>query len=120
MSEIKHTPGPWRVGGWSGRCHKPSHQGMSHPGPRGNDPCVYTPEFVEGLHGIAAEGGVHVVSVSYDELAMTEADARLIAAAPELLEALLVVLSDLEIGAHPHLHLDQIRAAIAKATGSQS
>lgn len=44
------------------------------------------------------------------------ANARLIAAAPDLLAALQDVLSDLELGAHPHIHIEQIRAAIAKAT----
>jgi hypothetical protein len=88
--KTKFTPGPWRIGAWSGCCHKESHKGKgkAHPGPRGDDPCVYEPNFVDGLYGIAAEGGLHVVSTSYDELVMTEADAHLIAAAPDLLEAL--------------------------------
>ena len=96
MSEIKHTPGPWRLGTWSGQCHKESHQGISHPGPRGVDPCVYTPYLMGGLYGIAADNGQMVVSIEYDELVVSEADANLIAAAPELLEAAQTALSALE------------------------
>jgi hypothetical protein len=36
------TPGPWRQGHWSGRCHL-QHEGTRfHPGGKG---CVYDPEF---------------------------------------------------------------------------
>jgi hypothetical protein len=118
MSEPKFTPGPWRVGAWSGRCHKPSHQGISHPGPRGADPCVYTPEFVEGLYGIAAENGVHVVSVSCDELVMTEDDAWLMAAAPDLLAALQLCYDHCRLY-HREVEINNVgeavRAALAKA-----
>lgn len=49
--------------------------------------------------------------------AEAKANAHLISAAPDMYEALSEVLSDLEIGAHPHLHIKQIRAALAKAEG---
>lgn len=38
----KATPGPWRQGMVNGQCRKPSHAKGGHPGPRGNDPCVYS------------------------------------------------------------------------------
>lgn len=118
----KHTPGPWLVGYWSGRCNKESHKPGMHPGLRGNDPCVYDPYFVEGS-GIASANGSSVVSVNGGELVMLPEDARLISAAPELLEALEAMLNaepGYEWGGYSTEELaamEKAQAAIAKATG---
>jgi hypothetical protein len=120
--ETKPTPGPWKVGSWSGRCKKLNHTGK-HPGPNGEDPCVYEPFFIDVPYGIAAEGGENVVSSQYDELVMSEADARLIAAAPDLIEALrwYVENDDTIIGMEGNEFweegLERGKAAIKKATG---
>jgi len=89
-----HTPGPWAI-------------------------LPNTPHFVRAMH--PAEGMQPVATVYHfnGELA---ANARLIAAAPELLEALEAVLPDLEhyVATHgpgPDKRLAIARAAIAKARG---
>jgi len=97
-----HTPGPWTV-------EPPNHVDIhGHPVPVD----LFTPEywFIDGpgadVHGL-----------------MTYADARLIAAAPDLL----AVLQDLQESAGywseydvPIGIVDRINAAIAKATGGAS
>jgi hypothetical protein len=60
MSEAKHTPGPWRVG---------------KGGPN-------------GCPTVGTEKGLMVAMVSHGNSHPTQANARLIAAAPDLLEAL--------------------------------
>jgi len=97
MNEIKHTPGPWRIGAWYGQCNKPEHKG-NHPGPRGPNPCVYEPVFHEGLPGIAAENGKSVVSMSCDDLVISDEDARLIVAAPDMAEILEIIAADADAG----------------------
>ena len=89
-----HTPGPWTI-------------------------LPNTPHFVRAMH--PAEGMQPVATVYHfdGELA---ANARLIAAAPTLLEALEAVLPDLEhyVATHgpgPDKRLAIARAAIAKARG---
>ena len=89
----KHTPGPWQIGKNFGSvvCDTPV------PGIRGSDDTEYY--------------GGHLIAES-----VTEANARLIAAAPELLEALQDMVSD-----HASLSAATLafaRAAIAKATGA--
>lgn len=87
--ETKHTPGPWFVTG----------TGLSR--------------YVEGrvrpgvLQEVAWCGATEV----QDQM---EANARLIAAAPELLEALKAVIS---VADRATVEFDMARAAIAKATG---
>lgn len=101
----KHTPGPWRVG---------------TPGPNG----LYTVGTRQGLMtAMVAHSANHLA-----ECEQTIADARLIAAAPELLDALQNILmhigkgreNDVDWVCEP-IHSDEIkaaRAAIAKATGT--
>ena len=99
MSESKHTPGPWTQG-WS----------------KSGIDCVWLDGKTEPEIGMGDD----------DEWidCGTEANARLIAAAPDLLNALEAVLNEFakdghggefEDGEHPYV--DAARAAIAKATG---
>ena len=89
-----HTPGPWTI-------------------------LPNTPHFVRAMH--PAEGMQPVATVHHFDGELS-ANARLIAAAPELLEALEAVLPDLEhyVATHgpgPDKRLAIARAAIAKARG---
>lgn len=92
----QHTPGPWRY--WTQRR------------PNGEDTCTF-----RNLDGAEVLRAVTVT--------LTEADARLIAAAPELLKALTAARSMLAICAGPIPSNDELRAiewsdaAITKATG---
>lgn len=95
MSEAKHTPGPWRVGkGGPNMC-----------------PTVGT------------EKGLMVAMVAYGDGHPTQANARLIAAAPDLLEALegmeraLLQMMDDPSRADEMSVVIKARAAIAKAKG---
>ena len=103
MSDAKHTPAPWRVEGH--RSGVPHGHIISH-----------------GInsHGDGPEGYV------CDTWNSSDADARLIAAAPDLLEALIDTLDFLERhsnrwdgvnGKHPQVVVTAARAAIAKAEG---
>lgn len=83
----QHTPGPWTFG---------------YTGASGY--CIYG-------------AGQHIaISILYKKDG-GEANARLIAAAPELLEALRLCAGFAEAYGQPETR-DQVRAAIAKATGS--
>lgn len=107
MSEQKHTPGPWLID---------EGAEMQEPGFYG------APGDPNGYHAISADGWRVTGFIG-------EANAKLIAAAPELLEALrkaefrlakLVALNDEEPGiASPDdaAALEQVRAAVAKAEG---
>jgi len=93
MSAAKHTPGPWRLD------------------EIGNVES-------EAVHNIAvvfsAAGQVNWSGSDFDTLAHCEANARLIAAAPELLEALKYARRFLKPSDHDTAFVD---AAIAKAEG---
>lgn len=99
MINEKHTPGPWKlleVGGLGHLC--PAD---------GNGISILT---------VVTEGDVDFAAVYED------ADARLIAAAPELLEALQNLLNDTQHKEHQDCDdgpcpVREARAAIAKATG---
>lgn len=98
MSEMKHTPGPWRF--------------YTEPQPNG---CP----IVGNGSGLMLAMLAH--SVNYpDQRDEANANARLIAAAPDLLEALQAVVSQLE-GHDLHngdvFAINNAYAAIAKATG---
>jgi len=113
-TEQKHTPGPWRVDDIGANClfikggvHVESGASASER------------EYYRNLATITQrdphprlDGGIH--------RKVTMANARLIAAAPELLEALRDTLALLEAycGDAEPCTRDQARAAIAKATGA--
>ena len=85
--EAKHTPGPW-----------------------------FSQYDDNGFYEIGSESVTFRLAFTYGEGDTDEANARLIGAAPDLLEALQDVLLELEsIG--PMEKFERARAAIAKATG---
>ena len=96
MNNTKHTPGPWK-----------------------SNPYVHSM-----IHGFAVYSDKSCVDKIADDI-KREADARLIAAAPEMLEALKEALLDLESleGETKDdlclTRIEQIKAAIAKATGGE-
>lgn len=97
-SESKFTPGPWRIG---------------NPGEKGGIGVDAT-DHADGLNFEVCEvWGVDVDS-QHDE--RSQANAKLIVAAPDLLDALQSLVRHAEaLGRHCELY-DKARAAIAKAT----
>lgn len=97
----KHTPGPWFQGtGDYAYCVYDKRVWLNPDGSRGGD----TPNLV-------------VVVSPEDAIA----DARLIAAAPELLEALELLTAGIESSvSDTYIPLVKARAAIAKATGEKA
>lgn len=95
----KHTPGPWE---WDGS--------------------VWNYDSENEAPWLVQSGSDHRVFVLLGSIkANKEADARLIAAAPELLEALQMLVADFgdyPASERPCLAFDKARAAIAKATGA--
>ena len=102
----KHTPGPWSVGE------------VSHKKQRVDIDSLHADQTV-GHHtwrGLARAYGCEDMPV--EGTAAMLANARLIAAAPELLEALKVLVENGGIGPEQMFH--DARTAIAKATGGIS
>lgn len=97
MSEFKGTPGPWLVRKWNGN---------EWPDRR----ITVGPE----ADGIAT---AVCISPRYCDDEQMEADARLISAAPDLLEALKYARRFLSVKDHDTAYVD---AAIAKALGKES
>lgn len=91
MSERKHTPGPWRLSGHS----------------------------EDSPEKLSVEDGYGYFIAEVDFGLAQKANARLIAAAPELLEALESILASSDAGNAAILDrlTSKARAAIAKATG---
>jgi len=107
MNETKHTPGPWRISGESATTVQADYRAIN------------------------SEGGVLIATAlgypnsgyfpSDDE---ATANAALIAAAPELLEAAEGIVSRWDSPLwkdqpHTGIFIDRLRAAIAKAKGEQ-
>lgn len=90
MSPAKHTPGPWKIGATIG-----------------------------GRPKVINQNGFAICGFASGSYAQMQHDARLIAAAPELLEALQQQLHALNVGSHDAMEqaYEAARAAIAKATG---
>lgn len=102
MTEAKHTPGPWTIGTSAG--YNASH--------------VYSGEDgVCTVYGIFSHQSVQQV-VDDPRCAEGMANARLIAAAPDMLEALHKAEGWLAEWASAEPYIGEIRAVIAKATGA--
>lgn len=96
MTELKHTPGPWAI-------------------VDGHYPCmkeISGPSFKINIVMSATD-------LDFNDFLKRSADARLIAAAPELLEALLDCREALRRTGHDG-ELAIVNAAIAKATGGKA
>lgn len=97
MSEVKYTKGPWRVG---------------TAGPNG----CYTVGTKNGLMTAMVAHSVNYESQKDQAIG----NACLIAAAPELLEALQLVVDTAENGGWPSAALVIAKATIAKARGNEN
>ena len=110
MSPTTHTPGPWAFSRWERHGDVRFYIAQQDGAP-------YTPDFSDVATLIAE-------TVSIERFAVQEANARLIAAAPELLVALKAVLASLDwhTEQHGNVGLDaqrklDARAVIAKVEG---
>lgn len=122
----KHTPGPWRIEphykcGWKGTAKDPTPNRWQ---------AIYVSGQERGAKGIVVNIGIKGGEVDDYWLSIKEADARLIEAAPDMLEALKALLPEVDAeieqrqtsGSDEYwLGLkalsDTARAAIAKAEG---
>ncbi len=86
----KHTPGPWRA---------EEREVVTYLG----HPIAEVLDTAEGLEGSDAEA---------------DANARLIAAAPDLVAALEMILAGVDSGQLMQQSIDQARAAVVKAKGA--
>ena len=96
----KYTPGPWLVGY--------------------GDAVGIGEVFGVGLDTEPDWTPVCMLSLSENVNELDEANASLIAAAPDLLESLVHLVDGIESCGLTGVYLDQARAAIAKATGGAS
>lgn len=113
MTKSKHTPGPWNVS-------------ASQVSGRGYSRHIDTPHgriISIGSHDIRS-GGTHAsYTQAFDDLPFSmevaEANARLIAAAPDLLKALTAASDwiDAQLGEPRTLIQGMVQQAVAKATG---
>lgn len=101
INTAQHTPGPWFV-------HNHSRPFAIYAGPKGHDDSVARPDAILG-HVFKS----HVNGHQGQQIA----NAHLIAAAPELLDALELALHSLECGLDSPC-IPVVRAAIAKAKGN--
>lgn len=92
MSKFKGTPGPWRVAR--------------------QNPSATTGEWM-----IAGEKSGYLAEARDCGTGEVEANAKLIASSPDLLEALELVISTYEEGGWPSATMTVVRAAVSKAKG---
>jgi len=102
MSEVKHTPGPWKIRRIDGGYQINMATAIRNPGN------YQTHHRVEMDFGLYREDG--------KQFREAEANARLIAASPDLLKVALMVLDAVDSGDEMAV-VDAAREAIAKATG---
>ena len=102
MTEMKHTPGPWEFGGVANIATTFD-----------SEVNIYPPKAGPGEYQYS--GPVAVVAVHDDSGG--EANARLIAAAPDLLDALKAFPGFTDDATVGDKWIEQVRAAIAKAEG---
>lgn len=103
MTQTKHTPGPWSLKEWNYRRPDSSSSWF-----------VFGPDD-QPLHSPGGDCGTLRSPEPYAGYGFTRADARLIVAAPDLLEALQNLEND--DGSIPAHAWDMVQTAIAKATG---
>lgn len=96
----KHTPGPWKYSRWDQWGDARFYISQQEGAP-------YTPNYSDVATLIAETPSGELVRIQ-------EANARLISAAPDLLDACKAALSD------DQPYIEKCRAAIAKATGEQA
>lgn len=101
MSTAQHTPGPWKYG----------RQSVSP------DWVIVTDAAGSIVANVNTETGPDAASRPAMRVMPADANARLIASAPELLAALEYVLNCAEADGWSEFMLGQARAAIAKAKG---
>jgi len=99
----KFTPGPWAFSRWDQYGDTRFYVAQAEGAP-------YTPNYSDAATLIAE-------TVSIERVAIQEANARLIASAPDLLEALCALVLNIDAGGATLNSLADARAAIAKATG---
>lgn len=97
MSKLKHTPGPWVIGSWG----------------------IHTPHLIKAfdilIEDANEDAGIAHVQRRYTK-EQTEANARLVAAAPEMLESLIEVYKAIYTG-ETYIDDDRMQNIIEKATG---
>ena len=93
---MKHTPGPWQAVKWDDNA-----------------------DDVVGWSVVDSEGAMLPESEMTGDIEEAEANARLIAAAPDLLEALKICIEVLEDSGNYPWTLEDVKEAVAKATGEQ-
>lgn len=109
VSETQHTPGPWVAVGHA--IYGPVHKNSNYPNGR-----VFIARVAEGTHRAdpRLEGGAD--RFAFD----SEADVRLIKAAPKLLAALKQILESTDSDAIGKLESDAAYAAIAEVEGESA
>ena len=105
----QHTPGPWTISWYNCTMDK---EDVEHAKSKGNLNAKVGDVLWRAPRSIGPCGSEHS-HWGGDLLTVEEADARLIAAAPDLLEALQMLLANPNSG----LWANIARSAIAKATG---
>jgi len=100
----KHTPGPWHVTSWAGDAEVPEGCSIG----------------IDDDEGAAGGRDYYLCTVVNGDPVELAANAALVAAAPDLLAALVDAADALLIHCPDAWALPQARAAIAKATGGQS
>ena len=101
-NKVKHTPGPWSYGDGVITCRKEA----------------FMPNNAKRIICIARCDDKEVNFLENISMGELHANARLIASAPELLEALKNCINALYGGYSPHDAIEQAKQVIAKAEGN--